>query len=184
MKKYILTKDFLEIAETYGIFQNLSGDANIEITNNTNEQGILLKPFQKVTINQQIYARKLGGGGTAQLMVLPFKNNSETVEEVDDENYYSGESYVDENLNRPRRNKNRHNNFSYPYDWQRPREQPPPMPPFPPQIPPPMPQMFPPDNSAPAVVEHDNFYMLRIPKDSLNGQNKFLVQINNSKGND
>ena len=178
MKKYILTKDFLEIPETYGLFQNLSGDANIEITNNTNEQGILLKPFQKLTINQQIYARKLGGGGTAQLMVLPFKNNSETVsaDEVDSENYYSNESYVDENLNRPRRIKNQHNNFGYPYDWQHSREQPPPMPP------PLPPQMFPPDNSAPAVVEHDNFYMLRIPKDSLNGQNKFLVQINDKKG--
>ena len=52
MKKYILAKDFLEIAKTYGIFQNLSGDSNIEITDNINEQRILLKPFQKVQINQ------------------------------------------------------------------------------------------------------------------------------------
>ena len=122
MKKYILTKDFPEIPETYGLIQNLSGDANIEITNNTNEQGILLKPFPKITINPQIYARKLGGGGTAQLMVLPFKNNSENVaDDVDSENYYSNESYVDENLNRPRRIKNQHNNFGYPNDWQRSR---------------------------------------------------------------
>ena len=98
MRKYILTKDFQEISETYGLFQNLSGDANIEITNNTNEQGILLKPFQKVTLNQKVYARKLaGGGGTAQLIVLPFKNISDSeadsTEEVD-----GGENYYSENL--------------------------------------------------------------------------------------
>ena len=170
MKKYILTKDFLEISETYGLFQNLSGDANIEITNNTNEQGILLKPFQKVTIRQKVYARKVAGGGTAQLMVLPFSTDSDS-EEIDEENYsYSGESYVDENLNRPRRNRR---NFSH--DWQRPREQPPPNFPFPPVNP---------YDTSPAVVDCNEFYMLRIPKNSLNGQNKFLVQINDSKGND
>ena len=172
MKKYILTKDFLEISETYGIFQNLSGDANIEITNNTNEQGILLKPFQKVQINQKVYARKLTGGGTAQLMVLPFSNSVE--ENNTDENSYNensyGENYVDENFNRLHKNKNRHS-----YEWQRPREQPPPSPPMFP---------FPPDDSNPAVIEHENFYFMKIPKNSLNGQNKFLVQINDSKGND
>ena len=166
MRKYILTKDFQEISETYGLFQNLSGDANIEITNNTNEQGILLKPFQKVTLNQKVYARKLaGGGGTAQLIVLPFNSEADSTEEIDGgENYYS-ENYFDENLNRPRKNRR-----SYP------REQPPPFPPMPP--------MFPQDNSTPAVVDCNGFYMLKIPKDSLNGQNKFLVQINDSKGND
>lgn len=170
MKKYILTKDFLEIAETYGLFQNLSGDANIEITNNTNEQGILLKPFQKVTIRQKIYARKVTGGGTAQLMVLPFTTDSVSEEIIDEENYSTGETYIDENFNRSRRNKNRHyENF---YDWQRPREQPP------------SPPIFPPDISTPAVIENENSYVLRIPKDSLNGQNKFLVQISDKKGND
>ena len=158
MRKYILTKDFQEITETYGLFQNSSGDANIEITNNINEQGILLKPFQKVTLNQKVYARKLaGGGGTAQLIVLPFNSEIDSTEEVD-----SGENYFDENLNRPRKNRR-----SYP------REQPPPFPP-----------MFPQDNSTPAVVDCNGFYMLKIPKNSLNGQNKFLVQINDSKGND
>ena len=103
-----MTKDFLEISETYGLFQNLSGDANIEITTNTNEQGILLKPFQKVTIRQKIYARKVTGGGTAQLTVLPFTTDSVSGEIVDEENYSTGENFIDENFNRPRRNKNRH----------------------------------------------------------------------------
>ena len=168
MKKYILAKDFLEIAETYGIFQNLSGDANIEITDNTNEQGILLKPFQKIMIRQKVYARKATGGGTAQLMVLPFATVSDSYDEVEEDNYSYGENYIDENFNRPRKNKNR-----YSYEWQRPREQPPPPPP-----------MFPPDISNPAVVDCGGFYMMRIPKDSINGQNKFLVQINDTKGND
>ena len=167
MKKYILTKDFLEIAETYGIFQNLSGDANIEISDNSNEQGILLKPFQKITINRQVYARKIGGGGTAQLIVLPFSADSNSEEITGGETYSYSENYFDENLNRPRKNKNRNS-----YDWQRPREQPPPS--F-------LPPMFPPDISNPAVVDCDGFYMLRIPKNSLNGQNKFLVQINNER---
>ena len=173
MKKYILTKDYLEIVETYGIFQNLSGDANIEITNNTNEQGILLKPFQKVTINQKVYAKKLNGGGTAQLVVLPFNSGTESASDnYDEENYSYNEDYNNENFNLPRGNKKFHDN--YPYGGQRPREQPPPPPMFP----------FPPDNSNPAVIENENFYMLKIPKNSLNGQNKFLVQINDSKGND
>ena len=100
MRKYILTKDFQEITETYGLFQNSSGDANIEITNNVNEQGILLKPFQKVMLNQKVYARKLAGGGTAQLIVLPFNSEIDSTEEVD-----SDENYFDENLNRPRKNR-------------------------------------------------------------------------------
>lgn len=100
LRKYILTKDFQEITETYGLFQNLSGDANIEITNNINEQGILLKPFQKVMLNQKVYARKLAGGGTAQLIVLPFNSEIDSTEEVD-----SGENYFDENLKRPRKNR-------------------------------------------------------------------------------
>lgn len=169
MKKYILTKDYLEISETYGIFQNLSGDANIEITNNSNEQGILLKPLQKVTIRQKVYARKAAGGGTAQLMVLPF-NSEET---VDEENYSDEETYYEESY-KPR--KHRHRN-EYSYDWRRPREQPP----IPPNFP------FPPVNpydKSPAVADCDGFYMLRIPKESLNGQNKFLVQISDTKGND
>lgn len=155
MKKYILTKDFVEISETYGILQNLSGDANIEITNNTAEQGILLKPFQKVTINQKVFARKVSGGGSAQLIVLPFSSDSETSYD-DSENYSYDYSYED-NFSRPQKH---HHHKRYP-------------PPF-----------FPPDSSAPAVVDCNDFYMLRIPKNSLNGQNKFLVQISDSKGID
>lgn len=138
MKKYILTKDYLEIAETYGIFQNLSGDANIEVTNNSNEQGILLKPFQKVTIRQKVYARKVGGGGTAQLMVLPFSTETDSEGEDLTDDYSAAESYVDENyITRPRKNRRRND---YPYDLRRPREQPPMQPPI---IPPPPPSKFP-----------------------------------------
>lgn len=151
LKKYILTKDFVEIAETYGIFQNLSGDANIEITNNTNEQGILLKPFQKLTIYQKVYARKITGSGTAQLIVLPF-------------NEY-GDDFDEEIFNRPHR-KPFHND--HPCDCRRPHEPPPPPPVFP----------FPPDEN-PAAIEHENFYVVKVPKDSLNGQKKFIVTINN-----
>ena len=163
MKKYILTKDFAEISESYGIFQNLSGDANIEITNNTNEQGILLKPFQKVTIRQKVFARKITGGGTAQLIVLPFTSDTSSDDDDDDgESYSYDEGYIDENLRRPRRN----------HQWCDRKRPPPPLP------------FFPPDISSPAVIEHDNFYIMRIPKNSLNGQNKFFVQIGDTKGND
>lgn len=170
MKKYILTRDFLEIAETSGVIQNLSGDANIEITDAKNEQGILLKPFQKMTIRQKVYARKVsGGGGTAQLVVLPFNstNDSDSVSGDDeDEDYFSyDENYFDENFNRPHK-KHRHH-----HDWKKY------FPPFPPPF-------FPPDISNPAVVDCNDFYLLRVPKDSLNGQNKFLVTINDTKGND
>lgn len=48
--RYVLTKDFTKIATTEGIFQNLSGDANIELTNDISQQGILLKPFQTVNM--------------------------------------------------------------------------------------------------------------------------------------
>lgn len=161
LKKYILTKDFTEIAETYGIFQNLSGDSNIEITDNTQTQGILLKPFQKVTINQKVYARKVSGGGTSQLIILPFNDVSETIS--DDEDYYSADNFVDESFRR----KPRHNNF-HNENWRRP----------------PLPPIFDPFDKNPAVEDCGGFYMLRVPKDSLNGQNKFLVQIGDTKGND
>ena len=167
MKKYILTKDFLEIAETYGIFQNLSGDSNIEITDNINEQGILLKPFQKIQINQKVFARKLNGGGTAQLMILPFNSAAESTSEnlSTGENSYT-ENYFDENFNRPRK-RHGQNNFCD-TDWRRP----------------PPPPIFNPFENTPEVVDCGGFFMLRVPKDSLNGQNKFLVQINDTKGND
>jgi hypothetical protein len=161
----------MEIAETYGIIQNLSGDSNIEITDNTKEQGLLLKPFQKISINRKVFARKVSGGGTAQLIVLPFTNSASDETEIDSdaEDYSYDENYFGENFSRRKKNRRR-NNF-YDTDWQRP----------PPPVPPPM---FNPFEKNPEVVDSDGFYFLRIPKDSLNGQNKFLVQISDTKGND
>ncbi len=150
MKKYILTKDFLEIATTYGIFQNLSGDANIEITNNTNEQGILLKPFQQVQIYQKVYARKATGSGTAQLIVLPF---NEYGKDIDDDEFFNHQ-----HIPKPP---------PHSCDCRRPHEPPPP------------PPIFDPFEKDPEVVDCGGFYMLRVPKESLNGQNKFVVKIDN-----
>ena len=83
--RYVLTKDFMKIGTTEGIFQNVSGDANIEITNDISQQGILLKPFQTVNISTTVYARRISGGGTCALAVLPFAENATTDETSDGE---------------------------------------------------------------------------------------------------
>ena len=75
--RYTLTKDFTKIATIEGIFQNLSGDANIELTNDISQQGLVLKPFQTVNINTTVYARRISGGGTCALAVLPFSNSAD-----------------------------------------------------------------------------------------------------------
>ena len=49
MARYNLTKNYSEIAENYGLFQNVTGNADIEITDDVNNSGIVLKPFQTVT---------------------------------------------------------------------------------------------------------------------------------------
>ena len=83
--RYTLTKDFTKITTDYGLFQNVSGDANIEITDDIRVQGIILKPFQTVVINTKVYARRISGGGNCALAVLPF-STSETQEETTDTN--------------------------------------------------------------------------------------------------
>ncbi len=44
MARYTLTKNYTEIAESYGVFQNSSGNAEIEITNDVAKAGIILRP--------------------------------------------------------------------------------------------------------------------------------------------
>ena len=74
MARYNLTKNYSEIAENYGLFQNVTGNADIEITDDVNNSGIVLKPFQTVTIYQKVFARKIGIAGNCVLAVLPFQD--------------------------------------------------------------------------------------------------------------
>ena len=71
--RYTLTKNYSEITESYGVFQNSSGNAEIEITANIEEAGIILRPFQTVTISQKVFARKIGNAGACVLTVLPLQ---------------------------------------------------------------------------------------------------------------
>lgn len=80
-----LTKDFRKVSTSYGLFQNLSGDANIELTENVQSDGIILRPFQIVTVNRTVWARKISGAGTGVLAVLPFVDSEETSDETSDD---------------------------------------------------------------------------------------------------
>ena len=80
-----LTKDFRKVSTSYGLFQNLSGDANIELTENVQSEGIILRPFQIVTVNRTVWARKISGAGTGVLAVLPFVDSEETGDETSDD---------------------------------------------------------------------------------------------------
>ena len=174
MTKYILTKNFLELNETYGVIQNLSGDSNIEITHDTNEQGILLKPFQILNINRNVYARKINGAGTAQLVILPF-----AAQEINDEDYLdenltdTGNSTVAEDYDNPYADFE--NEFFQKKSRGRPHCQQPPhyslLPPF----------SFEP-NKPLSVNETPTHYLVGISKDSLHGAKKFLIQFDESKG--
>lgn len=197
MAKYTLTKNYSEIKETRGVLQNLSGDSNIEVTNDTEEQGILLKPFQKLNFNQQLYARKAAGAGTALLAVIPFKarsNISESDDADDDDVTFSYEDLT-ASRNYGRQNKQRrHEKLPNPYDdfnddffrdtdWRK-KPAPPPewwRPPHPewlrPWQPPPPPEITCVHEKMPSVFDDGNSYVLRIPKETLNGQKKFLVQF-------
>ena len=166
-----LTRDYRKIAVTYGLFQNLSGDANIELTEDVNSDGIVLRPFQIVAVNRTVYARKVSGAGTAALAILPFVDAEET-DETDGET--SGDT-ADET------------------DSALPAYNPPPKPPAPPKHPhhdpydcfcredfpkPPPPHEDwqhghrpPPDNDA-------DKYIIKIPRELVDrGQNKFVVDF-------
>ena len=75
MARYTLTKSYSEIAETYGLFQNITGNADIEVTDDVNQSGIVIKPFQSVVIHQKVFARKIGIAGNSILAVLPFTDS-------------------------------------------------------------------------------------------------------------
>lgn len=92
MTKYTLTKNYSEIAETYGVMQNLSSDANIEVTDNTDDAGIVLKPFQTLNFYQKLYARKIGNTGTCSLAVLPFQDAADEKSTAADESSSTDES--------------------------------------------------------------------------------------------
>ena len=152
MARYTLTKNYSEIAESCGLFQNSSGNAEIEITNDVAEAGIVLRPFQSVIINQKVYARKLGNAGACLLTVLPFEKLWEDTTAVPpkrcDENADSEisdeEVTFDEYGNLFLHNKHR-------------------APPL-------------------SVQETPNHYVVKVSKESLKGQNKFLIQFDDKKG--
>ena len=167
--RYVLSKDFSLIKTSYGLFQNVSGDANIELTNDTNEQGILLKPFQTVEINTPVYARRISGGGTCTLAVLPFDDSEVTADEqtTDTETTQTSTS-TDDSYDYPQHGHKPHGN---PYDVfnnnffdGKPK---PHKPPFPP----------PPSNP-----EDDGGLTIRIPKEFIDkGQRKFVVELPDRK---
>lgn len=88
-----LTRDFRKITTSYGLFQNLSPDANVELTESVQSEGIVLRPYQIVTVNRTVWARKLSGAGTGVLAVLPFADSDETSDdETSDDGETSGET--------------------------------------------------------------------------------------------
>lgn len=150
MARYTLTKNYSEIAESYGVFQNSSGNAEIEITNDVAEAGIILRPFQMVTISQKVFARKIGNAGACLLTVLPLQKLWDTPNAVppkrsDDTDAESDTSTVDayDDL------------FSGEHC---PHQRKPTMPPL-------------------SVQETPTHYLVSVSKDSLKHQNKFLLQF-------
>lgn len=138
MTKYTLTKNYIEITETCGIMQNLSSDANIEVTDNTDDSGILLKPFQTLNFSKKLYARKIGTTGTCSLAVLSFQSSADDENSSADETNTAFDEYGDL--------------FSHaPHCHHK-------MPPL-------------------SAKETPHHYLVRISKESLQGQKKFLIQF-------
>lgn len=151
MARYTVTKNYAEIAEKYGVLQNLTGDANIEITNDISQAGIILKPFKTLMFSQKIYARKVGNVGTSVLAVMPYKKLWEDPDAVppkrcDDESTEEESSdvtfdeYGDLFLRKQKSNA------------------------------PPL-----------EVQETSTHYVVTVSKDSLQGQNKFILQFDDKK---
>lgn len=159
MARYILTKEYSTIKESCGVLQNLSGYSNIEITADTNEAGIILKPFQTLTIDGEVYARQSGGSGTCQLVVLPFKRSK----------HQHGVPSPIIDFHDPKRRvyKNPYDDFDDDFFEERPpRRQPPPV----------FPAHF--DKSQPlSVQETKSHFLVGVSKESLKGQKKFLIQF-------
>lgn len=171
-----LTREYRKIATTYGLFQNLSGDANIELTEDVQNDGIILRPFQIATVNRTVYARKVSGPGTGVLAVLPFVDAEET-EETDDET--SGDTTDETDSALPAYNpppkpplppRHPHHVCADPYDCFGREDFPKPPPPHGDwhhgHRPPP-----PPDSDA-------DKYVIKIPRELVDrGQNKFVVDF-------
>lgn len=151
MSKYTLTKNYSAIKETYGILQNISSDSNIEVTNDVNEAGIVLKPFQTVNINQTVFARKIGNTGTCSLVVLPFQESEDdeaNTEGTDDEESdvtfdEYGNLFINDKPHCHHHDKHH-------------------MPPL-------------------SVQETPHHYLVSVSKESLKGQSKFLIQFDDKK---
>lgn len=177
--RYILTKDFKLIKTDAGLYQNVSGDANIEITDDPKVQGILLKPFQTVTVSGKIYARRVSGGGNCALAVLPFSNfaSTETPTETNEGGETNSETEtapVAEPVSEPDNSCHCHKPPANPYDvfdnnffnGE-----------YKPHFPPPKPPM-------PPIRQFDEGedLILRIPKSALDkGQKKFVVELPDRK---
>ena len=145
MTKYTLTKNFSEITETSGVMQNLSSDANIEVTDNTDDAGIILKPFQTLNFSQKLYARKIGNSGTSNLAVVPFRVEEDIESTAADESSANDENdaILDEYGDLFSHSPHCHHHKMTPL----------------------------------SVKETPQHYLVSISKESLKGQNKFLIQF-------
>lgn len=72
-----LTDDYRKIGMAYGLFQNLSTTANIELSEDPQQEGVILKPSQIAMISRPVYARKSSGATKAILAILPFADSGE-----------------------------------------------------------------------------------------------------------
>ena len=158
-----LTKDFRKISTSYGLFQNLSGDADVELTENAQSEGIILRPFQIVTVNRTVWARRRSGMGTGVLAVLPFVDSEETSDENSDNDTNGDTSENNPPLPPP----------------------PPPRPPAPPcecfehePFPKPVPPHCPPPPHHHPPHDDADSYIIKIPRALVeSGQNKFVVDF-------
>ena len=151
MARYTLTKNFSDIAETYGLFQNASGNADIEITNDVGEAGIILRPFQTVVVNQKVFARKIGNNaGACLLQVLPFRELYATTSNENSSSVTTNDADVT------------FDDYGNLFLNHR------------------APPTF--GNKPLSVEETPTHYLVSVSKDSLKGQNKFLIQFDEKKG--
>ena len=162
-----LTRDYRKISASYGLFQNLTPDANIELTENVQSEGIILKPFQTVMINRTIYARKLSGAGVGVLAILPFADAEESSDgETSDD---TGETDFTEETAPPLPPKPRppippHHVHANPYDCFGHEPFPKPPPGF--------------DGHRPPPPHDDDGYVIQIPRELVErGQRKFVVEF-------
>lgn len=158
--RYTLSNEFQLIDEGNCILQNVSNDANVEISNSTSEQGIILPPYALVSVNKQVYAHKISGNGTCTIAILSLASSSDedssdssSGSDSDDSSYYTD---LQPN-HRPHPPKHHHH-----------LEPPPPPPVI--RMPPPRP---------PRPWEHNrDSIMVEIPRSEIEkGNNKFFIDF-------